>query len=284
VNERITRAGGRVLDESLTVAIRRAAGPTDLRFTERQLYYELCRVFQPFHRAPAAVPFTAQPAVPYPLFAAALRRRAQVPGLLPAVDGAPRRQGWLGAESDILDYGLPRLLICSDAGIARMLVANDLHMEATCAVFAEAELPLDPRLPQALGRFPGAAVYVLHDASVAGLSLPGRIRDALALPAGVPVSPLGLLPRHAGALHLTSRRDAGRRGGGASPGGALPAALTGREVRWLRSGRYAETAAVPPAQLVRTLHRLLRGGRRPRDRRMGFRAAREVGFLSWPAS
>jgi hypothetical protein len=212
-----------------------------------------------------------------------------VPGLLPAVDGVPHRHGWLGAESDVLDYGLPRLLICADAGIARMLVANDLHMEATCAVFAEADLPLDPRLSQALGRFAGAAVYVLHDASVAGLSLPGRIHDALALPAGVPVSTLGLLPGHAGALHLAAQRDGGRRGGGASPGGvppggALPATLTRREVRWLRSGRYAETAAVPPVQLVRTLHRLLRGRQRRRGRRPDLRAAREAGFLSWPAS
>jgi hypothetical protein len=284
VNERLTRAGGRLLDEALTIAIRRAAGPTGLRFTERQLYYELCRVFRPVHHAPAALPFTARPAVRYPLFAAAVRRRTEVPGLLPAVDGAPHRHGWLGAESDVLDYGLPRLLICADTGIARMLVANDLHMEATCAVFAEADLPLDPRLPQALGRFAGAAVYVLHDAGVAGLSLPGRIRDALALPAGVPVSTLGLLPRHAGALHLTARRDGGRRGGGVSPGGAWPATLTDREVRWLRSGRYAETAAVPPVRLVRALHRLLRGQQRRRGRRTDLRAAREAGFLSWPAS
>ncbi|WP_238438116.1 hypothetical protein, partial [Frankia nepalensis] len=330
------RAGpaDRLVDAALAAAVRRLAEPPGLRFTERQLYYEVCRVLRPADRLPRRVGFTVGPALGHERFTAALHRHGIVPAMLPPVVGeTTRRHGWLAAEDDVLDYGLPRLLVCEDTAIARMLVANDAHLEAACPVFAIEDLPLDPRLVAALDRFPGAAVHVLHDASAGGLALAGGLRARLGLAPSVPVVPIGLLPRHAAAMHLPARRlparpnparpnpahrsfahrdtvsqDATRQdavhrdavlhdpaarppggpdeAGDAAPPGGEPLEsppLTRREQRWIRSGLRAEVAAVPPARLLRAVHRLVgsRGPAEPRGGGLG--AARSVGFMTWPA-
>ncbi|MBX5443377.1 MAG: hypothetical protein IRZ32_17855 [Solirubrobacteraceae bacterium] len=195
-----------------------------------------------------------------------------------AAGAAPTGRGWLAGEDDVLDYGLPRLLVCQDRATARMLVANDVPLAVACPVLAAADLPPGPHLVDALARFPGSAVYVLHDASAAGLAFAAGLGARLGLPASVPVVRLGLLPRHAAALRLPARREAEP----VAAAGAWPG-LTRREEHWLRAGMRAELAAVPPARLLRAVHRL--AGQRPAARRRGagLAAARAAGFLTWPA-
>jgi hypothetical protein len=253
---------------ALATAARRAGAPGRIRFTERQLYYELCRVLQPLHRLPGRPRFTLAPPVSYESYRAALRRHGEVAGLL---GDAPRPVH--APPPEVYDYGLPRLLICQDATIAAMLLANELHMESACPVFSVADLPLDPRVAQALG-----TVYVLHDASGAGFAALGRVREW----AGeLSVRPLGLRPVHAASLHLGRSPDRTRGGMKATDlprvDGLLP-----WELRWLRSGRTVEVAAVNPARLLRTVHRLVRNQARARPQRPRLRQIREVGFLSWP--
>ncbi|WP_258534725.1 hypothetical protein [Streptomyces sp. PT12] len=263
-----------LLERALRVAAARAAAPGDLKFTERQLYYELCRVLLPAHLLPRRLPFTLAPPLGHGRFAAALGRLGDVPGLLAAPPHRRPRPG-APAEPDLYDYGLPRLLVCQDPAIARMLVANDWHLEAACPVLAADDLPLDPRLTAALGRVPDAVVLVLHDASAQGTALPGRVRAQLG-PGAPRVAALGLTPRHAASLHLARGR---------ATGPALPAAsLDRRELRWLARGRYAEVAAVNPAHLLRTLHRLVRdgGASPPGAATGGVEAPRDTGFLTWP--
>ncbi|MFC5661609.1 hypothetical protein ACFP3U_01285 [Kitasatospora misakiensis] len=275
-----------LLDGALTVAAARAGEPGGLRYTERQLYYELCRVLQPLHAGPRRIPYTLAPPVRYERFAAALAaRREELPGLLPPP--APRPAGPRPAaagEHDLYDYGVPRLLVCQSREITAMLIANDLHLEAACPVLAADELPLDERLVASLERAGGAVVHVLHDASPSGLACFERVRarygPAGAGPAGVRVRSMGLVPRHAGTLHLTSGRGPhGHRG-------PLPAGLRPEERAWLGSGRTVELAAVAPARLLHTVIRQVRGGgtagprRTPLHRRV--RTVRGSGFLSWP--
>ncbi|MFJ4094830.1 hypothetical protein ACIPYS_24855 [Kitasatospora sp. NPDC089913] len=285
-----------LLDGALTVAAGRAGAPGGLRYTERQLYYELCRVLQPLHAGPRRIPYTLAPPVRYARFAAALAaRRDELPGLLPPA--APRPAGPRAAaaeEPDLYDYGLPRLLVCQSREITAMLIANDLHLETACPILPADELPLDDRLVGALERAGGAVVHVLHDASPSGLACFEQVKAAYgsaagpsaaeateAGPTGVRVRSMGLVPRHAGTLHLTSGRGPhGHRG-------ALPAGLRPEERAWLGSGRTIELAAVAPARLLHTVIRRLRGGgtagprRAPLHRRV--RAVRGSGFLSWPA-
>ncbi|MFD0273179.1 hypothetical protein ACFVHB_04585 [Kitasatospora sp. NPDC127111] len=289
-----------LLDGALTVAADRAGAPGGLRYTERQLYYELCRVLQPLHAGPRRIPYTLAPPVRYARFAEAVaERREELPGLLPApapVAPGPRS----AAESDLYDYGLPRLLVCQSPEITAMLIANDLHLEAACPVVAADRLPLDPRLVAGLRRAGDAVVHVLHDASPSGLACYQRVRRELrdlgvndgggndgrgndgggAGGDGWPrVRSMGLVPRHAVTLHLTSGR-------GPQPyRGPLPAGLRPEERAWLGSGRTIELAAVNPARLLHTVIRQVRGGsggprRAPLHRRV--RSVRDTGFLTWP--
>jgi hypothetical protein len=229
---------------ALRLAVERAGEPGGLRFTERQLYYELCRVLRPWHRVSKRLPFTVAPPVSYADFQHALQRLPEpVAGLLPA----PRPAAVPGShteEPDLFDYGLPRLLVCESPSMADMLRVNGLPMESACPVFSVDDLPLDPRV-LAMGRRVDGTVYLLHDARPGGFALP--------LAEDIRVVPLGLQPRHAAVLHLTHDRRPG--------------------------GRVVEVAAVRPAALLRTVHRLVREVRPNRPR---WTKARAVGFLSWP--
>ncbi|MFD7256396.1 hypothetical protein [Streptomyces sp. NPDC059874] len=285
----IPALGDRLLHLAIGAAAARAADPGGLRFTERQLYYETCRVLSPTAPLLRRVPGTPPPALRLPAFTRALevRGRETVPGLLPAAPDradttAPPR--YRPAERDLYDYGLPRLLLCQDRSIAAMLLANHVHLEAACPVLAAPDaLPLDPRLLAALERADGATVHVLHDASPEGVTLPARVRAALRRPLpGVRVSSLGLVPRHAAALRLPSGRGPAT---APAPGIDWPAALRPREAAWLARGRFAEVAAVPPARLVRTVLRLARGPRPPRDSMWGeLSGLRTAGFMTWPTA
>lgn len=248
------------VDRALSVAVARAAEPGGLRFTERQLYYEMCRVLRPVHRAPRRPRFTVAPALSYRDFRAALSRRGTVPGLLTEAELAPRA-GFPGehtAEPDLFDYGLPRLLICQRQQIAAMLCANGIPLESACPVLGPEELPLDPRVETMLSRVTGT-IYLLHDATPAGLAwcagtTPGP---------GVRMTVLGLRPSQAGAMHLVHGRAPGPLG----------------------RGKFVEVAAMHPAALLRLVHRQVRGIRGVPDERAQWtelRRARGLGFLSWP--
>ncbi|MCX5213791.1 hypothetical protein OG689_31750 [Kitasatospora sp. NBC_00240] len=269
-----TLIGLALIDRALARAAARAGEPGGIRFTERQLYYELCRVLRPLHAGPRRIPYTLAPPVTYSRFREALARTGGLPGLLPApAPAAPVRT----TESDLYDYGFPRLLVCQDRAVARMLIANDLHLEAACPVFAAEELPLDPRLLAALDRAGDAVIHVLHDASPAGLACYRRIRDAHA----TPTRSMGLVPRHAGTLHLTAGRAP-------KPFRVplpehLTAGLRPAERAWLASGRFTEVAAVNPARLLHAVIRTVRGTTGTRTPvRHHLRGLREAGFMTWP--
>ncbi|MFF5227817.1 hypothetical protein [Dactylosporangium sp. NPDC000521] len=262
------------LDRAVASAVVRAGAPGRIRFTRRQLYYEVCRGLLPLHRLPRRFRFTLPAPVGYERFLAALDRHGPVPGLLD--DPAARVAAPGDDVPDLYDYGLPRLLVCQDAAIAGMLLANELHMESACPVFAERDLPLDPRLTAALRRTGDATVFVLHDAGAAGYATVEAVREW----AGeLRVHPLGLRPVHAAALHLTAAARTA-----ASPGMAAPAGLEPWEVRRLRAGHTVEVAAVNPARLLRTVHRLVRGQSRTRRRSARLRQLQAAGFMTWPAA
>ena len=286
------RPGDRALRAALAHAAVRAGQPGGIRFTERQLYYALCRVLHPLHRAPRRLPFTLAPPVTYSRFRAALAAYGPAP-----LDGAGRLPGLLAPEAvvrhpaghhttepDLFDYGLPRLLVCQSDAVAQMLRANALPMESACPVYGASELPLDPGVLRMLGHAGRATVYLLHDASPAGLAFPARFAADTELPPDVRTVALGLRPRQAAALHLTHgrapherrRSDAAR----AVPGNAPP--LTGRERTWLDGGRFVQVEAVPPAVLLRTVHRMVREIRAPRPTHQRLRGVRDMGFLSRP--
>ncbi|WP_327242491.1 hypothetical protein [Streptomyces sp. NBC_01320] len=281
--------GARFLDLAITGAAARAAGPGGIRFTERQLYYETCRVLSPAANLLPRIPRTPAPPLRLPTFTRALeaRGRETVDGLLPPVPSPPPTTPRPpsvpdAAEPDLHAYGLPRLLVCQDRSIARMLLANHVHLEAACPVLAAPDaLPLDPRLVAALERAEGATVHVLHDASPEGIGLPARVRAALGPVPGVRVTSIGLVPRHAATLRLPT----GRGPAPAPPSAPWPPGLRPEEASWLARGRFTQVAAVSPPRLVRTVLRLTRGPRPPRNSMWTeLRGLRTTGFLTWPAA
>ncbi|MEV6340321.1 hypothetical protein AB0M12_37070 [Nocardia vinacea] len=194
-----------MLDRLLRIAADRAAAPSGIRFTERQLYYEVCRLLTPTLRAPRRFAFT----VPAPLSRATFRTaldRHEFPNLLTPTPPRTTRAGLHTPEPDLFDYGLPRLLVCESDAIAQMLRANGLPMESACPVLSASELPLDPGIAEMLARVDGT-IYLLHDASPHGITFPTRLADLTEIPEGVRVVPLGLRPRQAGTLHLTHLRS-----------------------------------------------------------------------------
>lgn len=293
-----------ILDRVLRTAVEKAAAPGQLRFTERQLYYEMCRVLQPWHRAPRRAQFTSAPALTYDAYRATLRRHGpeSVTGLLPPTVPGPRQAaGRHTPEPDLFDYGLPRLLVCESDDIAAMLRANGVPMESACPVYGASELPLDPGVLRMLALAERGTVYLLHDASARGLTFPARFARSVDVPDGVRVVPLGLRPRQAGALHLVHGRGPAYAavpahgpapfvpggvgaGAGAGAGPGLGFALSRWERDWLRRGRFVELAAVNPASLIRTVHRLVREVRSPRSQLTELRQVRRAGFLSWPTA
>lgn len=287
-----------ILDRVLRTAAEKAAAPGQLHFTERQLYYEMCWVLQPWHRAPRRAQFTSAPALTYDAYRATLRRHGpeSVPGLLPpAVPGPRRAAGRHTPEPDLFDYGLPRLLVCESDDIAAMLRANGVPMESACPVYGASELPLDPGVLRMLALAERGTVYLLHDASARGLTFPARFARSVDVPEGVRVVPLGLRPRQAGALHLVHGRGPAYAAvpahgpapfvpGGVTAGPGLGFALSRWERDWLRRGRFVELAAVNPASLIRTVHRLVREVRPPRSQLTELRQVRRAGFLSWPTA
>ncbi|GIJ65532.1 hypothetical protein Voc01_004490 [Virgisporangium ochraceum] len=236
-----------MLEKALGRAVRRAGAPGGILFTERQLYFELCRGLQPLTRVPRRPRFTVPAPIGYARFERLLGRwNGEVPGLLTA----PRRPA-PAPSPEVFGYGLPRVLVCQHRDIADMLLANGLHMESVCPVFAVDDLPLDPRLRAAVEAAAGR-VYVLHDTGPAEAA---TVDAVTAWADGVPVVPLGLRPVHARALHLP------------------------------RVGATAEVAAVNPARLLRTVHRLVREQYRPRrslTRLPRLRSLAATGYLSWP--
>jgi hypothetical protein len=233
-----------IVDRALRRAVVRAGAPGGILFTERQLYFELCRTLQPLCHASRRLRFTVPAPIGYGRFRRALSRwPGDVPGLLTA----PRRPA-PAPPPEVFEYGLPRVLVCQHREIADMLLANGLHMESVCPVFAAEDLPLDDRLRTALAAGAGR-VYVLHDTGDAGAE---TIRAVTGWAGEQPVVPLGLRPVHAAALHLP------------------------------RAGAVAEVAAVNPARLLRTVHRLVREQYRARRSLPRLRRLAATGFLSWP--
>jgi hypothetical protein len=224
-------------------AAARAAHPGGVRFTERQLYYEVCRLVRPSALSDA-FPHTTPPPISFDAFRLALDAAGPPPGL---VTDAPRAPLPLeGREPDLAAYGLPRMLVCQDPEVARMLVANAFHMELSCAVVAE--WPPPPPFGAMLERARHPRVYAFHDASAAGLSWAASLR----LGVSAPLHDIGLTPAHAMRLRLVASR-------GARQDADAFSHFSPVERAWLADGWSAEVAALPPARLLRALRRIMLG-------------------------
>lgn len=248
-----------------------------LHYTERQLYYETCRLLLPWWRY---LPIKLAVPVAWPRFTAALARlqaRGVVcVGLLPA----PELQLASIVPRDLQLFGLPRVLLCSDAHIAAMLDANGLALELGCPVVNVAQAcPLPSPMAQMLQRA-GGRVYLLHNANTADVALGAELGSRLQLPEGIGFTALGLRPAHALRLRLFVQRE--REAGSMKQEAAMGASLSPKERRWLAGGRSAELAALPPLRLLRAMRRLLHPEVPTPSLWVQLRRWPQLGYMSWP--
>ncbi|PDW01509.1 hypothetical protein [Candidatus Viridilinea mediisalina] len=262
----------------LTYATGKAArqlGSLGLRYTERQLYYETCRLLLPWWRY---LPFNLAVPVAWPRFAAALAELqahgADLAGLLPPTVAHVSSATTL--PPDLQLFGLPRVLLCSDASIVAMLDANGLLLEAGCPVLSVAQAsPLPPMLGQMLQQG-GGRVYLLHHANVSDMKLAAELGPRLHLPEGTRYTALGLRPTHALRLRLFVLRE------GETDEAALGVNVTPKDRHWLAGGRSAELAAMHPLRFMRGLRRLLYAEAPTPNRWTQLRRWPHLGHMSWP--
>jgi hypothetical protein len=255
-----------------------------LFYTERQLYYAVCREYVPAPvRAMLArlrwAPFT----LPVPIsfarftdaFAAWCAQHGQPPGLLREATPAAA-VSLTGREPDLTAYAFAKVLLCQSTALAAMLRANGATMEFGCPILA-ADEPLPAAIADGLARAPAARALLLHDASPTGLQAGATC--AAFLPANVRLMPLGLRPVHAARMHLFAQRNAE-----ATLNRPVPSDLTGAEQHWLAGGWTAEVAAVPPIILLRVLRHGLSGAPPQPTLRERLRRLPTAGFMHWPTS
>ena len=156
---------------------------------------------------------------------------------------------------DITAYSFDRVVVCDNATIAKLLIANNFHFENNCAVLSITGYPqgIFSTVLDMLRRNPELNVYALHNASPHGITLIHHLRTShhWFIDSTVTIYDLGLLPRHV----LNSRNLFIQ----SSPESAEEARQLGVEVRrellaeeleWLKSGNFVELESFTPQRLL----------------------------------
>ncbi|WP_433627377.1 hypothetical protein [Nocardia sp. CA-120079] len=155
-------------------------------------------------------------------------------------------------------------VLCPDRSVLACLAANNVSQTWSMA--------LSDRIDQIP---PDVPVIVLHDASMPGIAMAGKARVALGSRAVV----VGLSPRAVLANASTLRlRDPRPQPQDTEFLHGEP--LSAAEIEWLCEGWWSPIAAIPPAKLLMVLERAVERIEDASD--PDRRAAREVGFLTWP--
>ena len=192
---------------------------------------------------------------------------------------------------------LTAILACPERDILLCLQANGIPQQyglgllPTEGPFTRDEeallitLPLRPDLP----------LFLLHDASLAGLLLSQTIGMSLGLHAEHRIVDLGLRPSHVLKYKLMQLGEEPSpellsiltRQVNTTTGAEAP--LSMEEFKWLKKGYYSPILAVNPVRLLRVVHDAITEHRQQLQRsklvdpeQQAQRQAQAVGFMSWP--
>jgi|GEM_PF-1482685 len=249
----------KVTDARFQSALRTVSDDGRVRFTHRQLWYELDRKRRS-RRGLGRAPELSFELQFLPLLERWTAAHGEPPGLLPPPPAkAPARE----VPPDVAAFSFDRAVVTDRAETADVLVANRFHFEHNCAVLSADGYPLGiaETVKTMLRRNPRLTVFAVHDASLEGCALPALLRDPAWFPdPGVRVVDVGLRPEAArrlgfpwlpgtpGRLRLEERA-------------ALPAA----EWEWLEAGNRRELAVLRPTALMRLLQRAFAAAGPPGD-------------------
>jgi hypothetical protein len=189
-----------------------------------------------------------------------LNRWTEVNGSLEKMLPPPRQENTEAEISpDISAYSFDRVIICDNAAIAQLLIANNFHFENNCAVLSinGYPQPIFRTVLQMLKRNPQLKVYALHDASPRGVRLVHHLQTSQNWFADstVKIYDLGLLPRQI----LTSKRplfirasaESGQQAKQLSP--QIRQNLSADEIEWLELGNFVELESFTPRRLLQSV-------------------------------
>lgn len=170
---------------------------------------------------------------------------------------APRSESSISEISpEISAYSFDRVVICDNAAIAQMLIANNFHFENSCAVLSITGYPesIFTTVLEMLSRNLDLKVYALHDASPSGVSLVHNLRTSpdWFLNTNAVIYDLGLLPRQIFSSRKVFVRNSTE---SAQSAKELPEEvrrdLTSEELKWLDEGNFVELESFSPQRIMR---------------------------------
>jgi hypothetical protein len=280
--------GDALTDAAFEAAINRVSSGGSVRFTELHLYYAVARQVQRRSRAAPLVlgglavfflvsTFAFSPISIVPALGLGVAALLALPSKLlrfSALDFDALWRRWLAAHGtprglvvrrsqalatgrarelppDIHHYSFDRAVITDRPETVDLLLANNFHFENNCAVLSVDGYPGEAfdTVRAMLRHNPSLSVYVLHDASVKGCQIAGRLRAEGWFQASARIVDVGLGPAHAGAFKGCWKATVG------APVTAT-AHLSSRDAEWL-SRFTLELAVVRPEQVLKRLFRAM---------------------------
>jgi hypothetical protein len=167
---------------------------------------------------------------------------------------------------DITAYSFDRLVVCSSAAIAQILIANNFHFENNCAILSITGYPqgiFDTTMAM-LRRNPELKVYAFHDCNPRGISLIHQIKTSPKWfqNSNVEIFDVGLLPRQ---VFLSKSIFIQRAADTIQTAKQMPSdvrsSLSDEEIAWLEAGNMVELESFTPQQLIHILNRGIAGSR-----------------------
>jgi hypothetical protein len=242
--------------------------PGGLKYTKRQLFYEVCRLVEPKWRAPVGrlLPISLAPTLGYAdfdhLLGSFFAAGANLPNLL--VEGISSFVSDESVEPDLFDYGLPRLIVCRNDATAAMLTANWVHLELSCLILPKSLVqPLPDAVCAILARDEAPTIYLLLGASEEDYEFHRSFASRAALPKKWLIRRIGLTPRQVPQRRQYSLRPVGswlslrlsRLLNRKRP--QSESNLSNREREWLKDGYYTEPEQLTPAQIIRLIRKAI---------------------------
>ncbi len=280
--------GDKLTDGAFKAAIDRVSALGKVKWNKEHLYYEVARKLRPGSRVGSIVCWViggifvlamlANPAsvlvtvilwslalAQTPKNEIALERSAfqdlwqrwvathgQPPGLIVRTEAA-REKRKKPLPGDIAHYSFDRAVITDRAETVDVLIANNFHFENNCAVLSIDGYPENAfdTVRAMLKKNPKLVVFALHDATVEGCTLAGRLSTSREwFASGARVVDVGLRPVHKHPFEGCWQKQSGP---------LLPdATLSHSERRWLER-YYIELAVIRPEQIIKRLFRAISG-------------------------
>lgn len=163
---------------------------------------------------------------------------------------------------DITSYSFDRLIVCDNSAIAQFLIANNFHFNHNCAIVSITGYPenIFSTILEMAKRNTELVVYVVHDASIRGVSLTHHLRNTPQWFANttIPIYDIGLTPQqvlNSQGFFIRNSQTSLAQSQAISP--AIRATLSPEEIAWLEAGNFVELESLPPAKLLQILSRKL---------------------------